>query len=299
MTNQPLLATITGEHFQPVRLHYKVLKRPGLVRAFKTLRCLDYDSARKRWVWLYGHEAKNLRFEKSYAQLPKDLHPIVIGAFFLRTEETLLLHLRSCDRALLAIPFFDTHLPRRLVELEYAEIVNRLFPATETNVKLTPDALFDSRIDTGFDSDALLQRLAEKAADVKGPEEKLRMVLEISNPGRESRCRRSNGYPSTTLRTALTVSSWHYGSGNWSPWSTGGATANTLWAMRSGQDTDPRALALPACGRERRIPWQNSDSHRRNRELAGSADPSRCRRLEERVGHVHVEFDVKMVDLIG
>ncbi len=187
MTNQPLLATITGEHFQPVRLHYKVLKRPGLVRAFKTLRCLDYDSARKRWVWLYGHEAKNLRFEKSYAQLPKDLHPIVIGAFFLRTEETLLLDLRSCDRALLAIPFFDTHLPRRLVELEYAEIVNRLFPATETNVKLTPDALFDSRIDTGFDSDALLQRLAEKAADVKGPEEKLRMVLEnLESRARES-----------------------------------------------------------------------------------------------------------------
>jgi hypothetical protein len=31
---------------------------------------------------------------------------------------------------MLAIPFFDSHLPRRLVELEDAEVANRLFPAT-------------------------------------------------------------------------------------------------------------------------------------------------------------------------
>src|SRR3954463_14538590 len=159
MADQPLLATMTGEHFQPVRLHYKVLNRSGLLRAFETLRCLDYDPTRKRWVWLYAHEAKRLRFQRSYAQFPSELHPIVIGAFFLRTRETLLLDLRSCERALLAVPFFDRHLPRRLVELEDAEVVNRLFPATEANQKLTPDALFDSQISTGVDPEALVQRL--------------------------------------------------------------------------------------------------------------------------------------------
>src|SRR5271157_5742762 len=127
MADQSLLGTLTGEHFQPVRLHYRVLNHPGLKRAFGKLRCLEYDAPRKRWVWLYAHEAKNLRFQRSYAQFPKELHPIVIGAFFLRTEETLLLDLRSCERALLAIPFFDTHLPRKLVALEHAEIVNQLF----------------------------------------------------------------------------------------------------------------------------------------------------------------------------
>jgi hypothetical protein len=59
MADQSLLATMTGEHFQPVRLHYKVLNRSGLLRAFEKLRCLDYDSTRKRWVWLYAHEARN------------------------------------------------------------------------------------------------------------------------------------------------------------------------------------------------------------------------------------------------
>jgi hypothetical protein len=178
MADQPLLATMTGEHFQPVRLHYRVLNRPGLLRAFEKLRCLDYDSTRKRWVWLYGHEAKRLRFQKSYAEFPKELHPIVIGSFFLRTKETLLLDLRSCERALLAIPFFDTHLPRRLIKVEEAEIVNRLFPATEANLKLTPDALFDAQIGTGIDPEALVQRLAEKTAHTEDRDEKYQIVLE-------------------------------------------------------------------------------------------------------------------------
>jgi hypothetical protein len=178
MADQPLLATVTGEHFQPVRLHYRVLNRPGLLRAFEKLRCLDYDAARKRWVWLYAHEAKKLRFQRSYAQLSKDLHPIVIGAFFLRTNETLLLDLRSIERALLAIPFFDSHLPRRLVALEDAEVVNRLFPATEMNLKLTPDALFDQQGGIGVDPEALVRRLAEKTAHTEDPQEKLKIALE-------------------------------------------------------------------------------------------------------------------------
>lgn len=178
MADQPLLATMTGEHFQPVRLHYKVWNRPGLLRAFETLRCLDYDPRGKRWVWLYGHEARRLRFQRSYAQIPKELHPIVIGAFFLRSKETLLLDLRSCERAMLAIPFFDTHLPRRLVEVEEAEVVNRLFPATRTNLKLTPDALFDPQIGTGLDPEALVRRLAEKTADVRDPEERFKITVE-------------------------------------------------------------------------------------------------------------------------
>jgi hypothetical protein len=177
MADQPLLATMTGEHFQPVRLHYKVLNRPGLLRAFEKLRCLDYDPSRKRWVWLYAHEAKRLRFQRSYTQLPKELQPIVIGTFFLRSKETLLLDLRSCERALQAIPFFDSHLPRKLVVPEEAEVVNRLFPATKANMNLTPDTLFDSRIGTGVDPDALVQRLAEKTADVRDPDEKLRVAL--------------------------------------------------------------------------------------------------------------------------
>jgi hypothetical protein len=162
MTDQPIL----------------VLNRPGLVRAFEKLRCLDYDPTQKRWVWLYAHEAKRLQFQRSHAQFSKELHPIVIGSFFLRAKETLLLDLRSCERAMLAIPFFDTHLPRRLVELEDAEVVNRVFPATKTNLRLTPDAFFDSQISTRINPEDLVQQLAEKTAEVQDSVEKFNVVFE-------------------------------------------------------------------------------------------------------------------------
>ncbi len=90
MADQSLLGTLTGEHFQPVRLHYRVLNHPGLKQAFEKLRCLEYDAPRKRWVWLYAHEAKNLRFQRSYAQFPKELHPkMIFETLTSRSEEPL------------------------------------------------------------------------------------------------------------------------------------------------------------------------------------------------------------------
>ena len=184
---ESLLATVTGEYFQPVRLHYKILNRKGLLSAFESLRCLDYDPPKKRWVWLYAHEAKTLRFKKSYAELPKEVHPIVIGSFFLRSKETLLLDLRSCDRAILAIPFFAKRLPRKVVELGDFEVVNRLFPASKTNMTLTPDVLFDSGNRESLDPVELMRRLAEKTADVEDPQEKLKIMSEYL----ESRAKKS------------------------------------------------------------------------------------------------------------
>src|SRR2546423_985520 len=129
MAEKQLMATVTGEPFQPVRLHYRLLDHKGLLRAFRKLRCIDYDPSGKRWVWLYEHEAKGLRFKRSYPQLPRHLKPIVIGSFFLRTDDELLLDLRSCERAVQAIPFFDRHIPRSVIEVIEAEIANKLFPA--------------------------------------------------------------------------------------------------------------------------------------------------------------------------
>ena len=178
MPEQTLLATMTGEHFQPVRLRYQVLNRSGLLRAFEKLSCIDRDQTQQRWVWLYAHEAKKLKFPRSHAQIPQELHPIVIGSFFLRPEATLLLDLRSCERAILAIPFFDKMLPRKLVRLVNAEIVNRLFPATDANQQLTPTTLFDSQPITAIDPEALLRRFMEKMSNITDPNEKARMLIE-------------------------------------------------------------------------------------------------------------------------
>ena len=185
MDDQPLLATVTGEHFQPVRLHYTVLDHDGLLRAFRKLRCLDHDPAKGRWVWLYDFEARKLRFERSYRQLPKHLHPIVIGSFFPRGKDHLLLDLRSCDRAIQAIPFFDTHLPRGVARVTEAEVVNRFFPATG-NEQLTPDRLFDAQVSPPSDPEAEVRGLIERVSGIQDPQERLDSALEEM----ESRARR-------------------------------------------------------------------------------------------------------------
>jgi len=177
MAEGSLLATMTGEHFQPVRLHYKVLDQPGLQRAFMKLRCLDYDRTQQRWVWLYDHEAKRLRFKQSYSKIPELMRPIVIGSFFPRSGDQLLLDLRSCERAILALPFFDKHLPRSVAKVTEAEVVNRLFSAE--NRTLTPDRLFDHQASTFIDPRAAVQRFNDLIAGIQDPQERIKVVLKV------------------------------------------------------------------------------------------------------------------------
>ena len=47
MADKQILGTLTGEHFQPVRLHYRVLNQQGVLRAFKKLRCVDHDPTKQ------------------------------------------------------------------------------------------------------------------------------------------------------------------------------------------------------------------------------------------------------------
>ena len=182
MNDQPLLATVTGEHFQPVRLHYTVSDHDGLMRAFRKLRCLDHDPARRRWVWLYEYEARRLRFKQSYRRIPGQLHPIVIGSFFPSGEDHLLLDLRSCERTLQAIPFFDRHLARGVARVTEAEVVNRLFPATG-NEQLTPDRLFDGQVSTPSDPEAEVRGLMEQVEGIQDPQERLRVAFEEIEAG--------------------------------------------------------------------------------------------------------------------
>jgi hypothetical protein len=177
MADKPILATMTGEFFQPVRLHYQVFDHDGLLRAFKKLRCVQHDPTQQRWVWLYDHEAKALRFQRSYAEFPKDLHPIVIGSFFLRTKDKLLLDLRSCERAILAIPFFAKHLPLRVAKVTESEIVNKLFSATE-NPQLKPDDLFDRPGSSVRDPAAVMQKIIDRASQVRDPRKRFAIAQE-------------------------------------------------------------------------------------------------------------------------
>jgi hypothetical protein len=174
----PVLAPRTGEHFPPVRPPCQVWNRPGLGRAFETLRGREDDPTRKRGGGLSAPEAQTRRFPRSEAQVPNELPPLGIGSFGRRTKQALLLDLRSGEPALRAIPCLDTPLLRKLVAREDAAVRHRLFPAPTTHRKLTPDALFAPQSGPGLDPEAWVPRRAEPTAAVGDPEPKLKSVRE-------------------------------------------------------------------------------------------------------------------------
>ena len=175
MVERTLAVSITGEPYQPVRLHYRVLERPAVLGAFDRLRCVEHVPKQGRWVWLYDHEAKDLRFKTSYAEIPEKLRPVVLGSFFLRENDELLLDLTSCDRAILAIPFFDEHLPRTIAKLTDAEVVNRLFSTNDP--ALTPDRLFDESASNVVDPAVLLKKITDLTAGIRDPAKRLEVAL--------------------------------------------------------------------------------------------------------------------------
>jgi hypothetical protein len=95
-------------------------------------------------VWLYDHESRELSFPRSFADFPAHLRPLILGSFFSRGGDLLLLDLRSCERAVLAIPFFDQQIPRAVARVVGGEVVNKLFPVAG-NERLMPHDLFDNQ----------------------------------------------------------------------------------------------------------------------------------------------------------
>ena len=159
MAAKILLATITGEFYQPVRLHYRVFDANGVRQSLDKLSCVKPDPPRQRSVWLYEDEARGLAFKLSYAQIPEKLRPVVLGSISRPTSETLVLDLRSPERAVAAIPFFDTHLPRSVAEVTEAEVANKLYSSDDPPAR--PEDVFDQKPSAVHDPKAEMQRLTQ------------------------------------------------------------------------------------------------------------------------------------------
>src|SRR2546430_14871640 len=141
-----LLMTMTGEIHQPVRLYYQVVDQAAVLKTFTKLRCLDEDQDNQRWVWLYHGEAKKLRFQTSYAAIPRNMRPIVLGAFRVTHAQDMTLDVRSCERATAAVVFFDRYLQRPIAEVTHAALVNRLFPYTTDGLPALEDLFAPHKI---------------------------------------------------------------------------------------------------------------------------------------------------------
>jgi hypothetical protein len=129
-SDRVLLTTSTGEPFQPVRLYYTLPAKPLVTRVLLGLRCMQEDRETGRWEWLYQAEAEALTFARPRAELPPEVHPVVIGVLRFPKKGGMILEVRSYERAIAAAKFFAPLFGPRVV-LERARIVNRFFEGTE------------------------------------------------------------------------------------------------------------------------------------------------------------------------
>ena len=139
MPDRPLLVTTTGEPFQPARLHYTICDRRGLEACMRELECANFDKGRNRWVWLFDAEASSLKFERSWKDVSNN-GPVVLGSFYIRATGAAELYVRSIERALMAMTFFDEYIPRTVARITDMDVANRLFAADQRD--LTPEILF-------------------------------------------------------------------------------------------------------------------------------------------------------------
>jgi hypothetical protein len=130
MTSMPqdVLRTSTGEPLQPVRLYYDVPSKVHVAQRLKRLRCIA--SERTFWAWLYQDEAAALTFGKPFADVARELHPVLIGRFRASSSRRLVLEVRSVPRAIEAARFFGPLLGTQVV-LRRMRAINRFFAAEE------------------------------------------------------------------------------------------------------------------------------------------------------------------------
>lgn len=169
-----LAVTTTGELFQPVRLHYAVSDPLQTERTLLKLKCMDKDPKRGRLVWLYIEEAARIPLPKVPAS-----GPLVIGEFYRHGPGEMVLNVRSIERALAAVEFFDRHLPRTLAALTHMTVINRLSSIAATQNMLDLNAWFENGPVTEQHPEELLARLEGVKGQTRDAAERSATMMQI------------------------------------------------------------------------------------------------------------------------
>jgi hypothetical protein len=146
MVEKQLVSVKTGEPYQPVRIYYQVAKKKTVLGALQKLKCIEFDADQERWNWLYEDEAKKLRFMRSHNALSKADRLLILGYFTFRGEDQMLLDVRSIERAIAGLEFFEKRINRWAAKPTHLRLVNRFFRADEMPYKgihPTLDPFFD------------------------------------------------------------------------------------------------------------------------------------------------------------
>lgn len=121
-----LVKTLTDELFQPMRLYYIVHNRDQLEARFRNLKCFEYNKNLNDWTVEYSNESANIGLKVKPEHVPKAAQPLIIATIYIENDTTMLVDVRSIERASKLIEFLDSHIPKALAEITHAAIYNRL-----------------------------------------------------------------------------------------------------------------------------------------------------------------------------
>ena len=179
-----LLATATGEPFQPVRLYWSFPPNAAVTQELIRLRCVNEVEEARCWEWTYEGEAAGLAFGQPRSALPPKMQPIVIGRFRVSQKDRLVLHLRSFDRADEAAKFFAPLFGPK-VALARARVINRWFQAAEAKGGLDAlDRLLDQNV-VVIDPRQSEETFERAMAGTRTQEEKAQALERYSQEGRK------------------------------------------------------------------------------------------------------------------
>jgi len=125
-----LLATMTKEPFQPVRLYYLIPDRTLVTERLRGLKCMVEVPHERGWQWLYHAEAASLPIAAGYDAVPVERRPIVLGCIRFPNNGGMTVQTNSIERAVAAARFFAPRLGKEVVAMR-CRVVNRCFAAEE------------------------------------------------------------------------------------------------------------------------------------------------------------------------
>jgi hypothetical protein len=135
MKKRQLLATMTREPFQPVRLYYSIPDRSFIIKKFQSLKCMVEAPHEQCWQWLFQAEAASLRFPGGYNDVPKEKRPIVLGRISFRNNGGMMLQTNSISRAIEGAKFFGPRFGPNVVAIR-VRVVNRCFAGDEGDMSV-------------------------------------------------------------------------------------------------------------------------------------------------------------------
>ena len=138
--NRCLLATMTGELFQPARLYYAIPGRTIVTERLRCLECMVKSPLESRWQWLYHAEAKAISIGNGYDAVPNEKRPIILGSIRFTSNKEMTIQVNSFERAVAAARFFGSRLGAKTTAMR-CRVVNRCFDSAEGPPKVLMETL--------------------------------------------------------------------------------------------------------------------------------------------------------------